>query len=67
MPARFAVFTTRFDDVAVVEETEDDLQEFAGNEFDDLGEHDCIHDGGHLFYTSCGETKCAHCGKISWS
>jgi hypothetical protein len=32
-----------------------------------MGEHDCIHDGGHLWLTSCGETKCVHCGKISWS
>ena len=66
MPARFAVFTTRFDDVAVVEEYEDDPQEFAGNEFDDMGEHDCLHPGGHLFLTKCGVTRCVHCPKIAW-
>jgi hypothetical protein len=63
---RFAVFTTSFADCDFVEEATD-AQEAAGNEFDDMGEHDCLHDGGHLFLTSCGETKCVHCGKISWS
>jgi len=62
---RFASFTLEFDDCVVFEEF--DEQEFSGNEFDDMGEHDCVHDGGHLFFTSCGETKCVHCGKISWS
>jgi hypothetical protein len=64
---RVACLTLDFDECKVVEEYEDDPQEFAGNEFDDMGEHDCIHDGGHLWLTSCGETKCVHCGKISWS
>lgn len=63
---RRACLTLAFEDCAVIEELEDE-QEFSGNEFDDMGEHDCLHDGGHLWLTSCGETKCVHCGKISWS
>jgi hypothetical protein len=62
---RVTCLTLAFDDCSIVEEY--DEQEFSGNEFDDMGEHDCIHDGGHLWLTSCGETKCVHCGKISWS
>jgi hypothetical protein len=65
--ARIAGLTVTFDDCSVIEEYEDDPQAFAGNEFDDMSEHDCIHDGGHLFLTSFGETKCVHCGKISWT
>jgi hypothetical protein len=59
---RVACLTLAFDDCSVIEEFDD--QEFSGNEFDDMGEHDCVHDGGHLFLTKCGITQCLHCEKI---
>lgn len=40
--------------------------EDSGDEFAGLEDHDCIHPGGHLFVTSCGETKCVHCPRIAW-
>jgi len=65
MTNRYAIMTTHFSDCAVVEEF--DPQEHSGDEFACLEEHDCIHPGGHLFLTSCGETKCVYCSKISWT
>lgn len=26
----------------------------------------CRNPGGHVFATSCGETKCLYCPKIAW-
>lgn len=40
--------------------------EDSGDEFACLDDNDCISPGGHLFVTSCGETKCVHCPKIAW-
>lgn len=65
MTNRFAIMTTSFANCHVVEEI--DLQEHSGDEFACLEEHDCIDPRGHLFFTSCGETKCVCCGKISWT
>ena len=62
---RFAIMTTSFDSCEVVEEF--DPQENAGDEFTCLDDHDCLDPRGHLFLTSCGETKCVHCGRISWT
>ena len=65
MSNRFAILTMTFANCHVVEEL--DLQEHSGDEFACLEEHDCVNPGGHLFLTSCGETKYMHCGTISWS
>ena len=46
---------------------EDDPQETAGDDYDCLDDNTCRDPGGHLFKTSCGETKCLHCGFISWT
>jgi hypothetical protein len=48
-----------------------DAEVYAGREhYDDRAlydlmdeDNDCIHDGGHLYLTRCGETTCVHCGK----
>lgn len=58
--------TTTFADP---EEVGDDPQEVAGDPHAYLEEgSDCPFDPkGHLFLTSCGETVCVHCKKISWS
>lgn len=52
-----------------LDETLDEIEraENAGDELADLDESDCIDPLGHLFLTSCGETKCVHCGRIAWS
>jgi hypothetical protein len=61
---RTRILVTRFASCDVME---DDPQEDAGDEFECLEDHDCIDPRGHLFLTCCGETKCVHCGRISWS
>lgn len=66
MSDRFAVLTTTFAACEVVEEF-DDPQEVSGDEFACLEDHDCIDPRGHLFFTSCGKTKCVCCGKVSWT
>lgn len=40
--------------------------EASGDEFAELDDNDCGNPGGHLFVTSCGETKCRYCPKIAW-
>lgn len=45
----------------------DDANEAAGDDFACLDDNDCDNPGGHLFRTSCGETKCLHCGLVVWS
>lgn len=35
--------------------------------FSCIEDNDCDSPQGHLFRTSCGETKCLHCGLVAWS
>lgn len=65
MANRFRTLTTHFDDAFVIEET--DAMEAAGDEFAGLDDNGCDSPGGHLFKTSCGETKCLHCGLVAWT
>jgi hypothetical protein len=44
-----------------------DVQEHAGDEYSELDGNACVDPGGHLFRTSCGETRCVHCSEIAWS
>jgi hypothetical protein len=44
-----------------------DALENAGDEFACLDDNDCDSPSGHLFKTSCGETKCRYCGLVVWS
>jgi hypothetical protein len=54
--------TTTFADPQFVTEETAETDEYAC-----LDCNDCADPGGHLFLTSCGETKCVHCGKVAWS
>jgi hypothetical protein len=41
--------------------------ETEGEFLDDLNDPPCdTPDGRHRFRTSCGETKCPHCGLVAW-
>ncbi len=58
--------TTTFTDPDVT--AADDLQEVAGDQFQELEWSPCPYEPmGHLFKTSCGETKCVKCGEVSWT
>lgn len=57
--SRLQIVTTRFQAVEVVEEEKPPEQV----RVDDGA---CDHPDGHLFQTSCGATKCAHCGLVAW-
>ena len=65
---RTAVTYTKTADVVVFDDDPDDPQETAGDQFAELEWSACPFDPlGHLFKTSCGETKCMKCGEVSWS
>lgn len=44
-----------------------DAQEDSGDPYDCLDDNTCHHPGGHVFFTSCGETKCIYCPRIAWT
>lgn len=54
-------FVDAFDD----DPREDTAYAFPADEFACLDDNDCLHDGGQLYLTQCGVTRCAHCAKVS--
>lgn len=68
MPNFRSYQTTFADPGSIIEDFDDDPRPFPDGEHTDefacLDANDCDDDGGHVFLTSCGVTRCIYCRKV---
>lgn len=62
-------YETSFADPAVVAAMDDDPREgpdalYPAHEFACLDANECANDGGCIYLTSCGVTRCIYCGTV---